>query len=265
MRLSIRQARRGAVAVVGTVLGCLVVLAQPAEALAGVSNPGPFTTTILDGSSLSLSGGDSFSIGTPACDDGVDNDLTEGIDTIDPDCTDATDDNERVAGTQPFVAPTVDIDVDAAGVITFDPADLDFPPGELCTDPGFGVWCLSTEITGSGSVVTGSIDPALGTVSLPLTVTVELAAVQGFSGFNNACFVGPVSGTLTASNYDDGNGQATLAASGLTVPAITVDCGDFIGIVEYNTAINTELGLPGTAAVSLLTETLNGADQPVLP
>lgn len=128
MRQVAKKPTRMLLAAVGTALGALVVLAQPAMAV-GVSNPGSFDATVLAGSSLTLSGGQAFSIGTPACGDGVDNDLVEGIDLADADCTSATDANERLAGNQVFVAPKVTTTIAGTGAISLAVTGIVFPQG----------------------------------------------------------------------------------------------------------------------------------------
>lgn len=256
-------------AVVGTVFGVLVVLAQPAMA-AGVSNPGPFTATVLAGSSLTLSGGQVFGLGKPACNDGIDNDLVEGIDLADADCASANDANERLAGAQAYVAPKVNVSVTGAGVVNLAANGIVFPPGEVCVNTGIGIWCLNATIAGSAATV-GSIDPegptaaaADGTISLPVKMTVELDAVVGFPGLSANCRIIPGTATLVSSNYNKTNGNATLTNSAaVSVPAVA-GCGSF-GFINYDTTINGQLGLPGTANVSLLVQIRNALNQPVLP
>lgn len=256
-------------AAVGTVIGALVVLAQPAMA-AGVSNPGAFTATVQGGSSLTLSGGQVFGLGIPACSDGIDNDLVEGIDAADPDCDSPADANERLDNVQAYVAPKVNTTVSGTGVINLAAAGIVFPQGEVCVNSGIGIWCLGTTIQGTAATV-GSIDPegptaaaADGTISLPVSMRVELDAVVGFPGLGANCRISPGTATLNSTNYNKTNGNATLTNSAaVAVPAVNT-CGSF-GFINYNTLINGQLGLPGTANVNLLVQIRNALNQPVLP
>ena len=254
-------------AALGTALAVLVVLAQPASA-AGVSNPGTFNATVLAGSSLTLSGGTAFAIGTRACADGVDNDLDGNIDAADGQCT-GNDNNERLAGTQNYVQPRVTTTVSGTGVVNLAIAGYVFPSGEICVN-ALGVWCITATIAGDGATV-GSIDPegptaaaGDGTISLPIDLRVELDAAVGFPGLAANCRILPATATLTSNNYNKTTGNATLAnTAAVSVPAVT-GCGSF-GLLNYNTLINGQLGLPGTANATLLTQIRNAANQPVLP
>ena len=251
-------------AALGTVVGVLVVLAQPASA-AGVSNPGAFATTVQAGSSLTLASGAVFDIGTPACSDGDDNDTDTLVDfPADPECDAANDNNERVNNVQAYVQPKVNTTIGGTGTINLAVAGYAFPASEVCIN-FLGVQCLTATIAGDGATV-GTADPegptaaaADGTISLPVDLRVELDAVTGFVGLPANCRVLPATATLTANNYDKTNGNATLAnAVPVTVPAVT-SCG------VYNALINGALGLPSTAVATLVTQTRNAANQPVLP
>ncbi|MGH9228882.1 MAG: hypothetical protein ACRD07_09160 [Acidimicrobiales bacterium] len=249
----------------------IVTMAGPASA--DVSNPGTFEATILDGSTIALTA-ETFEVGTSACEDGKDNDFDGNTDhssvSADPDaeCDSVDDANERLDGVQTNPDATITFDVDADGDITLDPADIVFPETELCTDLGFDVWCLGATIVGSGSsAFSGFIDPdgpsgvtGTGTISLPVVIQVDLRDTDGFPNFNDDCFIGPISMTLTSNDYNHTTGTATLSASSVDVPAVTMDCGSFI--VDYNDAINDRLQLPDTeVAVTLLTD----VDPPILP
>jgi hypothetical protein len=257
------------VAAAGTAVAALTILAQPAMAV-GVSNPGAFAATIQAGSSLTLSGGTAFGIGTPACSDGADNDLAGGTDfPADTSCASAVDANERLAGLQVYVAPRVNTTVAGSGAISLAAAGVVFPPGEVCTNTGlFGIWCLSATIVGDTAQV-GTIDPegptaavADGTISLNMDVSVLLDAVTGFPGLGANCSIQPANATVTSNNYNKSTGAATLTASGVAVPAVN-NCGSFI--LNYNSLINGQLVLPGTASMNMLTLIRNAANQPVLP
>ncbi|HEV7759688.1 MAG TPA: hypothetical protein VGO78_11885 [Acidimicrobiales bacterium] len=256
-------------AALGAALGMLIVLAQPAAA-AGVSNPGNFGATVLAGSSLTLSGGTAFGIGVPACSDGVDNDLAGGTDfPADTSCTAANDANERLAGLQVYVQPKVNTAVSGTGVINLAIAGYVFPPGEICV-AAIGTWCLNATIAGDGATV-GSINPegptaaaGDGTISLPVDLRVELDAVVGFPGLSANCRILPATATLASANYNKTTGNATLTnGAAVAVPAVA-GCGSFLGL-SYDTLINGQLGLPGTANASLLVQIRNAANQPVLP
>jgi hypothetical protein len=256
------------VAAAGTAVAALTILAQPAMAV-GVSNPGAFAATIQAGSSLTLSGGTAFGIGTPACSDGADNDLDGNIDAADGQCV-GTDANERLAGNQAYVAPKVNTTVAGSGAISLAAAGVVFPPGEVCTNTGlFGIWCLQATIVGDTATV-GTINPegptaaaGDGTISLGMDVSVQLDAVTGFPGLGANCSIQPANATVASSNYNKTTGNATLTTSGVAVPAVN-NCGGNI-ILNYNNLINSQLGLPGTASMNMLTQIRNAANQPVLP
>jgi hypothetical protein len=248
-------------AAVGTVVGVLVVLAQPAW---GVTNPGAFATTVQAGSSLTLASGAVFGIGTPACADGSDNDTDTLIDAADPECDATNDNNERVNGVQAYVQPRVNTTINAAGTINLAVAGYVFPASEICVNI-LGVQCLNATIAGDGATV-GNINPegptpaaGDGTITLPVDLRVELDAVTGFIGLPGNCRILPATATLTSNNYNKTNGNATLAnAVAVSVPAVT-SCG------IYNALINGALGLPTTAVATLITQTRNAGGLPVLP
>lgn len=122
-----------------------------------ITNPGDFTLTVLDGSSLTVSNTSGDPILTvllePPCGDGADNDLDEAADyPADADCASAGDANERLSGSQAWDSPTIVLAIDAAGVITVDPADISFPQTEICPIRYNGSpWCLGETLIGTGT------------------------------------------------------------------------------------------------------------------
>jgi hypothetical protein len=245
----------------------LATIALVVAACGGVSNPGTFTTTVLTGSTLVLTdtGGTptaQFDVGTAPCSDGVDNDIDGQIDAgADAQCDSPSDANERLDGVQPYASPTWVMDVAAGGAITLDPATIDFQQLEQCINVVIGIWCMGITIVGTGSTVSGTISPADGTIELPLNVRVEVDGITGFPGLSANCAVGPVSGTLHATDYDKTTGLATLTAADIPVPAVS-GCGSS-GLLNYDQLINDSLSLPGQADITLSTRTLDAGGHPV--
>lgn len=236
-------------------------------AACGVSNPGTFTTTVLSGSSLVLTdaGGTptaQFPVGVASCSDGRDNDIDGAIDSgADPQCDSATDANERLDGVQAYESPRWTMDVDSAGAITLDPAAIDFQQIEECINVIIGNWCMGITIVGTGPTLVGKISPADGTIELPLQLKVDVDGIVGFPGLTSTCAVGPISGTLTATDYDKTTGDATLSVADMPVPAVS-GCGSS-GLINYDSLINSSLSLPGQADVTFETRTLDSAGKPV--
>jgi hypothetical protein len=248
-----------------TVLGAILVLAGPASA--SVSNPGPFTTTVLGGSTLTLNGsGTVFRIGTAACGDTTDNDADTLIDfPADTQCASAADANERLAGAQAYVAPKVNSTVTNAATNNISVAanGYVFPSSELCVNT---TSCLTVTIS-AAAATTGTINPegptgaaADGTITLPINLRVDLDPAVGFPGLPAACAITGITGTLNSANYNKTNGNATLANTAPVNVPTTSGCG-----ILYGPLINGALSLPTTANATLLTQTRNAANQPVLP
>ena len=233
----------------------------------GISNPGAFTTTVLTGSSLVLTNASGtptaqFDVGVAQCSDGRDNDVDSRTDFgSDQQCDSATDANERLDGVQAHVAPTWVMNVDSKGAITADPASIDFQPIEECFSTGLAVWCMGITIIGTGPVLTGTISPADGTLELEFRANVEVDGIVGFPGLSPSCQLGPISGTLRATDYDKTTGAATLTVADMAVPAVS-GCGSS-GLLNYDSLINSTLSLPGQADVTFVTSTLDGAGTPV--
>lgn len=250
----------------GLPLAGLAAVALLASAC-GVSNPGTFTTTVRSGSSLQLTDDAgtptiAFSVGVAPCSDGRDNDLDSRIDTAgDAQCDSPTDANERLDGVQAYQAPRWQMAVDSGGAITLDPATIVFQPLEECINVVIGIWCMNVTIVGSGAPLTGTIKPADGTIELGFRANVEIDGVTGFPGLSANCRVGPINGTLNATDYDKATGQATLTVADMAVPAVS-GCGSS-GLLNYDTLINDSLSLPGQADVTFLTTTLDAAGNPV--
>jgi hypothetical protein len=247
----------------GLPLGAVVLFV----AACGVSNPGTFTTTVLPGSSLVLTdaGGTptaQFGVGVASCSDGRDNDLDGQIDTgADAQCDSPTDANERVNGVQAYTPPTWTMDVDSGGAITVAPASIHFQQIEECINVVIGIWCMGITIVGTGPTLAGTISPANGTIDLAFRVNVEIDGITGFPGLSANCAVGPISGTLAATDYDKTTGEATLTVADMPVPAVS-GCGSS-GLLNYDTLINDALALPGQADVTFTTRTLDGSGNPV--
>jgi hypothetical protein len=247
----------------GLPLGAAAVLLIAA---CGVSNPGTFTTTVQTGSSLVLTDAAGtptiqFPVGTAPCRDGRDNDLDNQIDAADPQCDSATDANERVDGVQAYQGPTWVMNIDSGGALTVAPSSVHFQQLEECINVVIGIWCMGITIVGTGADLTGTIKPADGTIDLGFRVNVEIDGITGFPGLSANCRVGPINGTLNATNYDKATGTATLAVADMPVPAVS-GCGSS-GLLNYDQLINDALSLPGQADVSFTTRTLDAAGQPV--
>jgi hypothetical protein len=248
-------------------LGVPVGAAMLLLAACGVSNPGTFTTTVLGGSSLTLTdaGGTptlQFAVGVAACSDGRDNDIDSRIDSgSDPQCDSADDANERLDGVQAYEQPTWVMEVDSGGAITVDPASVDFQQLEECINVIIGIWCMGITIAGTGDPLTGTISPADGTIELGFRVNVEIDGITGFPGLSPDCAIGPIAGTLEATDYDEATGEATLAVADMPVPAVS-GCGSS-GLLNYDTLINDALSLPGQADLNFLTHTLDAGGNPV--
>lgn len=73
--------------------------------------------------------------------------------------------------------------------------------------------------------------------------------------------MGPISGTLTASDYDKTTGDASLSVADMPVPAVS-GCGSS-GLFNYDSLINSSLSLPGQADVTFESRTLDGSGNPV--
>lgn len=236
-------------------------------AACGVSNPGTFTTTVLAGSSLVLTdaGGTptlQFAVGTAPCSDGRDNDLDTHIDSgLDAQCDSPNDANERLDGVQAYVPPTWIMEVDSGGAITVDPASITFQQVEECINVIIGIWCMGITIVGAGDTLNGTITPGDGTIELDFGVNVEIDGITGFPGLSPDCRIGPIAGTLNATDYDKTTGEATLAVADMPVPAVS-GCGSS-GLLNYDTLINDALSLPGQADVNFLTRTLDAGGNPV--
>ena len=243
-----RGLRRSAVGSVAVVVAAVVV--------GCVGNPGPFDIVAHEGSNLTLEdagGAITFTLdtGTPACDNGQDDDVDGLADTADPDCTSASDDNERLMGAQ-VLAPTVQpVDIDGAGTMTYDPTEMVVPQREFCLDAGN---CLGLTVEGRGGTRTGTV--AADGVHLPLTIAVEIDALVGFDGVGTDCEIGPIESEFVASDYDTTTGEAAMVAADAPVPGAT-GCGDWTSL------FNAFLGLP-TLGNSLLNATiLDAGGQPI--
>lgn len=236
-------------------------------AACGIPNPGTFTTTVLSGSSLVLTNAAGtptaqFAVGVAACSDGRDNDIDGLTDSgPDPQCDSTADANERIDGVQAYESPSWTMDVASAGIITLDPAAIDFQQIEECINVVLGNWCMGITIVGTGPLLSGKISPADGTIELPLQMKVEVDGIVGFPGLSPTCSVGPISGTLTATDYDKTTGDATLSVADMPVPAVS-GCGSS-GIFNYDSLINSSLSLPGQADVTFETRTLDANGKPV--
>lgn len=234
-------------------LGAILVLFA-----ACVSNPGEFIIEGQAGSELTLVGDGVTtvgSLGVAACDDDVDNDLDGFTDSgSDSECDSTADANERIDGVQPFVAGTWPVNVAASGEVTADPTDLDFLGRELCINVGSEVWCLTNTAVGVGSPQVGSISSS--SVTIPMSIVIELDAAVGFPGLDSGCHIGPIEFTLTGNSYDTTTGETTISATGAEVPE-TTSCG------SYNGAFNSGLGLPGTSNMTINATILNGTGNPI--
>jgi hypothetical protein len=196
----------------------------------------------------------------PACADGGDNDLDYAIDlAADQECISLTDSSERLSGDQPLLASTFPIDVDAAGTITIDPTETDFAQLETCPLRIEGeVWCLGVTLVGTGAPQTGAIDAATGQINIPLTGQLEIDTLTGFPGLAPTCHIGPVPTSLSATDYDETTGSASLVAVGVEVPIVD-SCGD-----AWNDILNAYLSLPGEADISLISTILDSNGNPLL-
>jgi hypothetical protein len=245
LRKHVRRAGLGTAA-----LGLSVLMASC------ISNPGPFTVTALTGSQLTLSSGGSttqvFRVGTPACADGVDNDLDGSTDGVDAQCDSTSDANERINGVQAFVAPTIPVDINAAGQISFDPTELSFQAQEVCIAT---TACVAATVKGTGSEGSGTIDPETGAMSMSFTAQIDLDNAVGFGTLPADCHVGPAVTSLVATDYSETDGKSTLVKDDVAVAAVT-SCGDL------NSGINSVLGLPGELDVVLNSQTLNASNDP---
>jgi len=244
----------------------LATVALVVAACGSVSNPGTFTTTVLTGSSMVLTdaGGTptaQFDVGTAPCSDGLDNDIDGQIDSADAQCDSPNDANERINGVQAYEPPTWVMEITGEGAITLNPATVDFQQLEQCINVVIGIWCMGITIVGTGSPVSGTITPADGTIELPLNVRVEVDGITGFPGLSANCAVGPVSGSLVATDYDKTTGEATLTDADIPVPAVS-GCGSS-GLINYDTLINDTLSLPGQADITLSSRTLDASGNPV--
>jgi hypothetical protein len=233
----------------------------------GVSNPGTFTTTVQSGSSLVLTdaGGTptlQFAVGVAPCSDGRDNDLDTRVDSgSDAQCDSPNDANERVDGVQAYASPTWVMDVDSGGALTVNPASVAFQQVEECINVVIGIWCMGITIVGTGAPLTGTITPGEGTIELGFRVNVEIDGITGFPGLSADCRIGPIAGTLNATDYDKTTGTATLAVADMPVPAVS-GCGSS-GLLNYDQLINDALSLPGQADVNFLTRTLDAGGNPI--
>jgi simple sugar transport system permease protein len=133
--------------------------------------------------------------------------------------------------------------------------------GMMALNVVIGIWCMNVTIASSGAPLTGTIKPADGTIELGFRVNVEIDGVTGFPGLSANCRVGPIAGTLNATNYDKATGTATLTVADMAVPAVS-GCGSS-GLLNYDTLINDSLSLPGQADVTFLTTSLDAAGNPV--
>jgi hypothetical protein len=247
----------------GLPLGAVVLFV----AACGVSNPGTFTTSVLSGSSLVLTdaGGTptiQFPVGTAPCSDGRDNDLDNQIDAgADPQCDSPTDANERVDGVQAYQGPTWVMNVDSGGAITVAPSSIHFQQLEECINVVIGIWCMGITIVGTGADLTGTVTPSDRTMSLEFRVNVEIDGITGFPGLSPNCRIGPIAGTLRATDYDKATGNATLSVADMAVPAVS-GCGSS-GLLNYDQLINDALSLPGQADVTFATRTLDAGGKPI--
>lgn len=225
-----------------------------------ITNPGPFTITVNPGSSVVLkdSGGTptrTFSYNDPACSDGSDNDLDGSADyPTDTQCSSASDSNERLAGFQTYDPPTLPIEIDAAGAITFDPTDLEFPQSELCLSSAA---CLGVTAHGTGTTQSGQFDSEAQTVSLTLPLTLEIDNLIGFGDIGANCAIGPVTPTLVSDTYNTTTGATTFTATGVPVPTAS-GCG-----ANYNSLIDSYAGLPGTADFTIHATILDAEGNPI--
>jgi hypothetical protein len=230
-------------------------------ALAGcVDNPGPFTITGHPGSFLDLEDGSGnqtivFDVGSPQCDDGLDNDLDGVADGGDAQCTSGSDANERLAGGQPYTAGAIPVDIDAAGTMTYDSEDLVFQQREYCLPVSeTEVWCIGATIRGVGTGQTGSIES--GSLQLPAPTRIDLDAVVGFPGLGANCHIGTINAVMSGDSYDLTTGESQLVANDIAVPTAS-DCGD------WTAAIDAFMGLPTVGNATLEVTILNGSGQPV--
>jgi hypothetical protein len=238
----VRRTRRGtvgaaAVAIVAFSGGC-------------VTNAGNFTATMRPGSFLeTIDGGgvpnpqSHIELGTPACANGVDDDLDGMTDAADGHCDATNDNNERLDGVQAFVAPTLPFLVQSDGHFTVQPTAFAAQPVEHCVPAdGGAVWCLAITVKGAGGERQGSIN---GTrVRLPLPVTLKFDAVTGFPGLNPLCESDYINGPYAGDPYDPATGNVTEQAAHETWLALT-NCD------PYNDTLNTLLGLPSDSESTL--------------
>lgn len=246
-KVGVRLFPVGALAVVALVAGC-------------VGNPGSFTLTANAPSEMRIkdaSGDVSFTldIGTPACQDGQDNDGDFYFDyPDDPDCASPLDANERLAGVQPYEPSTLPLQVATDGVITSDPTGLDVQPWEFCPVGGDSPICFLQTAKGTGGAVTGSVGPS--GLTLPWPTVIDIDASAGVTDLPADCHMGPIAATLTGSSYDEITGAATLTTPDVAVPAVTT-CG------VWNDVINAYLGLPTVGDASVQASILNAAGEPI--
>jgi hypothetical protein len=229
-----------------------------------ITNAGSFDVTVLPDSTFSLSDGTGegtfvYLFGGPSCSDGTDDDHDGNADyPADTQCASAGDANERLSGAQTYAPTVMPIEIDAAGVITGEPTDLEHQQVENCVDLGSpnGVWCMGVTFVGTGTTQTTQIDEVNDVITVSMPINIELDAVVGFSGLGANCRIGPVNAVLTADDYDTVTGHATLVASDVAVPAVT-------GCDPYTAAINGYMQLPGSAVFSLNATILDGDGDPI--
>jgi hypothetical protein len=236
-RLGTMGVGAAAVAVVALTGGC-------------VTNAGSFTATMRPNSFLEvldLNGVPNphshLDIGTPACGDGIDDDLDGVTDGADAQCDAANDHNERLNGVQAFVAPTLPFEVESDGHFHVQPTGFLAQPVERCMPAtGGAVWCVAVTMKGSGGERQGSVN---GTrVRLPLPATLKINAVTGFPGIDPLCETDYINGPYAGEGYDEATGNITEQVAHETWPALT-NCG------PYNDMLDTFLGLPAESQSTL--------------
>jgi hypothetical protein len=138
--------------------------------------------------------------------------------------------------------PALRLAVAPDGAVTVDPSSFVTSRERLCQTTESGVEeCLGLTIRGTGPISPVTINP-IGTVQVPMGFHIEITSLSGFAGLPAGCRLGPISGTLTANNYDPTTGSATLVALDRPLAA-AAGCG------TYNDLFNGVLGLPGAVDV----------------
>jgi hypothetical protein len=246
-----------------TWIGVGVVAVVAFIASACVTNAGEFTLTVKPGTDLTLTDTNGnptlpTGYGIAACVDGLDNDLDGMTDFgSDAQCDSSVDGNERIDGVQTYVPVRLPIDVDAAGNLTIDPAELTSQQVEICYDSGSGIWCLGITLTGSGSPHGGTINTETGSISLPLALVLDVDALVGFPGLSGSCSFGPINATYVADSYNTTTGATELVSNNNPLGAVT-NCGS-----TYNSLFNSLLALPGQVDGLIKATILNASGNPI--